>query len=202
MTERQTTDEHTPATEITFAHASEPPTSDVTVYASLTREFLGVQATFDVIGNSHRVSVPALSFYELSSCATVENATGTEVTLTPDGERRRITHETDRLRCVTTVDRLPLAAFDHAADSAAHTVDSAAHDGDSADCAVDSADHAVDSADHGGDSFDLSHQFAPEAVTAVEIGDREFETYHTYPEHDLTVYSRSQFEWVAGEPDR
>jgi hypothetical protein len=181
MTELEPTDDHTAATQITFAHASEPPTSDVTVYASLTREFLGTQATFEVIGSSHRVSVPALSFYELSSCATVENATGTQVTLTPDGERRRITHETDRLRCVTTVERLPLAAFDWADDS---------------------SDWAGGPSNDADDSFDLSYQFGPEAVTAVDIDDRAFETYHTYPEHDLTVYSRSRFERVAAEPGR
>lgn len=185
MTELEPTDDHTAATQITFAHASEPPTSDVTVYASLTREFLGAQATFEVIGSSHRVSVPALSFYELSSCATVENATGTQVPLTPDGDRRRLTHETDRLRCVTTVERLPLAAFDRVDDPSDH--------------AGDTFDHADDSFDRVDDSFDLSYQFGPEAVTAVDIGDRAFETYHTYPEHDLTVYSRSQFEWVAAE---
>ena len=157
------TGSHTPATEITFAHASEPPTSDVTVYASLTREFLGTQATFEVIGSSHRVAVPALEFYEMSSCAPVENATGTEIPLTTDGERREITHETDRLRCVTTVDRLPLAAFD----------------------------------EH--ESFDLAYRFGPDAVTTVDVGDRQFETYHTYPEHDLAVYSRTVFERVASD---
>ena len=164
MTELESTvDDHTPATQITFAHASEPPTSDVTVYASLTREFLGAQATFEVIGSSHRVVVPALEFYELSSCAPVENATGTEISLVTAGDRREITHETDRLRCVTTVDRLPLADFD--------------------------AD----------ESFDLSYRFGPDAVTTVDVGDRQFETYHTYPEHELAVYSQTVFERGVNE---
>jgi len=168
MTRLETTDGDTPATEtLTFAHTDEPPASDVTVYASLTREFLGVQATFDVIGSSHRVSVPALEFYELSSCAAVENATGTRVALSPDGGRRELTHETDELRCVTTVDRFPLAEFDRAVGS-----------------------------------FDLAHRFAPEAVTTVDVGDHGFETYHTYPEHDLAVYSRSRVDRAASDPDR
>lgn len=42
--------------------------------------------------------------------------------------------------------------------------------------------------------FDLHHAFDPGAVTAVAVGADRFETYHTYPEHDLTLYTETTVE--------
>lgn len=41
--------------------------------------------------------------------------------------------------------------------------------------------------------FDLRHDFGRDAVTAIEIGDHHYDTYHTYPEHDQTLCTRSVF---------
>ncbi|MEZ3117337.1 DUF2617 family protein [Halobaculum sp. MBLA0147] len=150
----------TPTETLTFVHASEPPTTDVTVYDACERSVLGVPFTFRVIGNSHAVAAPALDFYELSSCAPVDRD-GTPVTLDPAGETRRLVHETDRLRAETVVERRPLAAFPDE------------------------------------ESFDLCHRFEPEAVTTVDVGERRFETYHTYPEYDLTVFSRTSLRLLS-----
>lgn len=44
--------------------------------------------------------------------------------------------------------------------------------------------------------YDLAYEFSPEAHTAIAIdgADPGYETYHTYPEHDLTVYTRTRLE--------
>lgn len=150
---------------IQFRHADAPPTTDVTVYDSLTRAFLDAEFTFRVVGSSHYVSAPAYDFYELSSCEPVPEAT--QIRLDPSLGRRRLTFETDGLRCETVLDRRPLAAFPDDERSIS--------------------------------SFDLYHEFDTDAVTTVDVAERAFETYHTYPEFDLTLFSRTTFETV---PDR
>lgn len=150
---------------IQFLHDDTPPTTDVTVYDSLTRQFLGAEFTFRVVGSSHYVTAPAYDFYELSSCERVRAATRVE--LDPSLGRQTLTYEADGLRCETVLDRQPLATF---------------FDDDPTDS-----------------SFDLSHEFEPDAVTTIDVGDDWFETYHTYPEFDLTLFSRTTFESV---PDR
>jgi hypothetical protein len=42
-------------------------------------------------------------------------------------------------------------------------------------------------------SFDVHYTFEGDAVTAIDVSDRHYDTYHTYPEHDQTVRSRSVF---------
>lgn len=41
------------------------------------------------------------------------------------------------------------------------------------------------------DRVDLEYVFSPAAETAIVVGDRGYETYHTYPEFDLTVRSET-----------
>ncbi|MCU4799278.1 DUF2617 family protein [Halobacteria archaeon HArc-gm2] len=43
-------------------------------------------------------------------------------------------------------------------------------------------------------SYDLEHAFEPGAVTAIDVGDRSFETWHTYTEHDCAVYTVTEFD--------
>lgn len=43
------------------------------------------------------------------------------------------------------------------------------------------------------ETFDLSYRFAPDAYTTIDIFETGYETYHTYPEHDLTVYTETDF---------
>jgi hypothetical protein len=42
--------------------------------------------------------------------------------------------------------------------------------------------------------FDVAYAFDEDAFTAIDLGEAAFETYHTYPEFDLAVYSRTAFE--------
>jgi len=169
-----------------FVHSTRPPTTDVRVFDSLTRRFLGTEFTFRVVGSSHYVSAPAYDFYELSSCEPVASEDVTPIRLdtaqvstdssavderatargaseaagAPAASTRRLTHETDSLRCETIVERRPLAAFPEDA------------------------------------SFDLVYWFDDEAVTTVDLRPDGYETYHTYPEFDLALYTRTVFESV------
>ncbi|WP_049924291.1 DUF2617 family protein [Halopiger djelfimassiliensis] len=156
-----------------FVHDDRPPATDgVRVFDSLTRPFLGTEFTFRIIGSSHYISAPAYDFYELSACGPVPGG-GCEVTaipLDPAQPSRRLGFETDTLGCETVVDHRPLSAF------------------------------PTDRLRSRPDSFDLAYAFDgnPEAVTTIEIGDDGYETYHTYPEFDLALYTRSEF--VIADP--
>jgi hypothetical protein len=156
-----------------FVHGPAPPADDVRVFDSLTREFLGAEFTFRVVGSSHYVSAPAYDFYELSTCDPVDADGATTLRLdgptvaAPGPDRsadggRRLTYAADGLRCATLVERRPLAAFP---------------------------------ADEG---FDLAYRFAEDAYTTVDIGADGYETYHTYPEFDLALFTRTTFASVPG----
>lgn len=43
----------------------------------------------------------------------------------------------------------------------------------------------------GDDAADVAYRFAPGAWTTIEIGDAEYETYHTYPELDVALYTET-----------
>lgn len=178
-----------------FVHADRPPATDeLRVFDSLTRPFLGAEFTFRIVGSSHYISAPAYGFHELSSCTTAPAAPVDEVENDGDGERedegdetdeggnaptreeatiplepdrpsRRLAFETDALRCETVVDHRRLAAFPHERFRTRP------------------------------ESFDLAYAFDgdPEAVTTIELGADGYETYHTYPEFDLALYTRTVF---------
>lgn len=42
--------------------------------------------------------------------------------------------------------------------------------------------------------FDLRYRFGEDAYTTINIGDTGYETYHTYPEHSLALFSRTEFD--------
>lgn len=157
-----------------FVHADRPPaTEGIRVFDSLTRRFLGAEFTFRIVGSSHYVSAPAYAFYELSACGIgggddpVSTAAQEEtaIPLAPDRPSRRLTFETDAVRCETTVEHRPLSAFPHERFRSRPR------------------------------TFDLAYAFDgdPEAVTTIELGDDGYETFHTYPEFDLALYTRTVF---------
>lgn len=49
--------------------------------------------------------------------------------------------------------------------------------------------------------FDVAYAFAEDAYTVIDLDEAAFETYHTYPEFDLAVYSRTAFERPAPGDD-
>jgi hypothetical protein len=42
----------------------------------------------------------------------------------------------------------------------------------------------------------VAHRFGPDAYTTVTVDERAIETYHTYPEFDLALYTETAFERV------
>jgi len=168
-----------PRDTLRFVHSAHPPAADLRVFDSLSREFLGTEFTFRVVGSSHYVSAPAYDFYELSSCKPVASEPAATVRL--DGGRKGVPtgddgaapalefdYEHGRLRCRTRVERRPLSAFPDGA------------------------------------SFALSYRFEEDAFTTVDVGEEGYETYHTYPEYGLALYTRTVFESVPvpGVSDR
>jgi len=159
-----------------FVHSTNPPSTDLRIFDSLTTHVLGTSFTFRIIGSSHYVSAPAYDFHELSSC---EPVPGKDVeTIHLDGPQQDTTHgctatattleyETERLHCETMIERRTLDAFPAEA------------------------------------SFDLAYWFEEDAATTIDIGADGYETYHTYPEFDLALYTRTTFESVPnGTPQR
>ena len=51
----------------------------------------------------------------------------------------------------------------------------------------------------GTDEASVAYRFAPDAYTTVDVDDGTIETYHTYPEFDLALFTRTVFETVPGE---
>jgi hypothetical protein len=48
-------------------------------------------------------------------------------------------------------------------------------------------------------SFDLAYWFEERAATTIDVGEDGYETYHTYPERDLALYTRTVFERVPDD---
>ena len=145
-----------------FVHSTTAPTEQVRVFDECSVDLLGTEFRCRVIGSSHYVSAPALDFHELSTCDPVDCEGKTTIPLEEGGRTRRLSHETDRLRCETEIEHRPLSAFPE--------------DGE----------------------FDLAYWFGGEAVTTITVDDDGYENYHTYPEFDLALYTRTLFLRVEG----
>ena len=166
-----------------FVHSTTPPSSDVRVFDSLTTQFLGAEFTFHVIGNSHYVSAPAYDFHELSSCDPVS---GDDVTtLRLDGSTTEASHSgIDPSQSETRQSQSETDAWrrlEYAADGLR--------------CAT-VVERRPLAAFPDGEDFDLAYWFGEDAVTTVDLCADDYETYHTYPEFDLALYTRTVFETV------
>jgi len=49
-------------------------------------------------------------------------------------------------------------------------------------------------------SFDLCHGFAERAITAIDIDETGYETWHTYTEHETAVYTETTLDLTEREP--
>jgi hypothetical protein len=117
-------------------------------------------AQFHIVGESHAVSVPALPFYEIFSCQPAR------AEQTPS----------------TTVKAIQLTL--NAELNIVHTL--------ADNCRTVRTTVRVEplEAFPSAESFTVAHKFAKNAYTAITlISQREYRTYHTYPEHNLTVVS-------------
>lgn len=158
-----------------------PRVDDLTVYDSLRTEFLGAPFAFDVIGSSHYVRSTRLSYHEVASCEPVEADAVTAVPVDAAGEHGTLTYETPALRVEMTVETHPL--------------DDVPVPGDDRPARATTRD-ARGVTDGGrllGDA-DLRYAFDADAVTAIDLGDARYETWHTYAEYGTALYTESRFE--------
>ncbi|ERG96997.1 DUF2617 family protein [Haloquadratum walsbyi] len=120
-------------------------------------------AAFHVVGESHAVSVPALPFYELFSC----RPTRTEQT--PNTAITTVELSLDiEVNITHTFENHPKSV---------HTT-----------VRTEPLASFPDT-----ESFTIVYKFDTDAYTAIKcISQSEYRTYHTYPEHDLTVISYHQ----------
>ncbi|WP_136688932.1 DUF2617 family protein [Halorhabdus amylolytica] len=155
-----------------FVHSTEPPSIDLQVFDSLTTRVLGTSFTFRVIGSSHYISAPAYDFHELVSCEQLSGDAGERIAL--DGPQQD-------------------------SDGHSSTAISLEYETERVRCEtkIERRPLATFPADA---TFDLAYWFEEDAATTVTIGATGYETYHTYPEFDLALYTRTSFEPVPN-PD-
>lgn len=148
-----------------FAYAaSEPNLEAFDVKRVVPSQLLGAPAALTVIGASHYVGVPALNFHEVCSCEPISGDLSAETPLRR-GVEREFAFENDRVRVETSAEVRAIETFP------------------------------------GPEDADAAFRFGPDAWTTIELGatgDAErsppaesagYETYHTYPEHGLAVYT-------------
>ncbi len=125
--------------------------------------FCAHPAEFHIVGESHAVSVPALPFYEIFSCQPVRTEQPPDTTL-----------NTIELCVNTQLTTVHTLGDEHT--SIQTTV------------RIEPLESFPDAR-----SFTIIYKFDTDAYTAINcLSQREYRTYHTYPEHDLTVISCHQ----------
>lgn len=132
-----------------------PPLESVVVYERLETDHLGVPFVFDVIGTSHHVYAPSLSFHEVASCERLPGGTVENYPLRP-GLSDRLTFESEAVVCETAVWTEAGAVLP--------------------------------------EDPDVAYAFSERADTAIVLVEGGYDTYHTYPEHGLTVRSESRLQ--------
>ncbi|ERG97446.1 MAG: protein of unknown function DUF2617 [Haloquadratum sp. J07HQX50] len=122
--------------------------------------FCAHPAQFHIVGESHAVSVPTLPFYEIFSCQPARAEQAPNTTM-----------ETVQLTLNAEL-------------SIAHTL------ADNSGTVRTTVQIERLETFPGTQSFTVAYKFDKNAYTAIKIvSQREYRTYHTYPEHDLTVVS-------------
>ena len=189
-------------TELHFAYATDAPSLDAfDVKAVVPAELLGRPAALTVIGASHYVGVPDLGYHELCSCrpptaagTNADGFAGADAFATPleAGVEREFGFETDRLRAETRADVRDIDAFPGAADA-----DASYRFGPEAWTTIELGASAVDDrrddgwADADG-RVDADARERSGATRRTARSAARYETYHTYPEYGLAVYTETR----------
>lgn len=125
-----------------------------------TRLFLDREFVFTVIGSSHYVCCEAANYHELLTCKQLDTAPPTP----RDG--RRLT------------ETVPLTV--------GHT-ETVRHTLDGTGITVEIRGEPLSAFDSS-ETFDIAYRFDTDAYTTIDIlADGTYQTYHTYPEHDLAL---------------
>jgi len=160
--------------------AEQPPLAEFDIKRQVDRQFFGTEFTFAVIGDSHYIGAPELGFYELLSCKPIREGRVTTVELTEG--RRPAERPSER-------EEIHTGRYRFGSVGVTTTI----------------AREPL-SAFPGPESFDIAYRFDPEAYTTINCRSTTvYETYHTYPEYDVALYSEHEFTDlptapVGGEP--
>ena len=161
--------------------AEQPPLAEYDVKRRVERPFFDSVFTFAVIGDSHYIGAPELGFHELFSCKPIQEGRVTTVELAETSERRRsIGLPTDDSQEVHT------GHYRFGSVGVTTTIS-----------------REPLAAFPGPEPFDIAYRFDPEAYTTIDCRSAtSYETYHTYPEYDLALYSEHEFTDLSTGPDR
>lgn len=174
-------------TRLHFAYAtSEPNLEAFDVKRVVPSELLGEPAALTIIGESHYVGVPALDYHEVCSCRPLESGVSavdsTAETPLELGVEQAFSFENDHLRVETAVEVRPIEDFP----------------------APENADAAFRFGPDAWTTIDLGVSAGAESVESTRTA--SYETYHTYPEYDLAVYTLTTLhparDALAGENQR
>jgi hypothetical protein len=163
--------------------AEQPPLAEYDIKRRVERRFFGTEFTFAVIGDSHYIEAPELGFHELFSCKPIRQGRVTTVPLA--GERR------------------PPEPPDSGDGEAIHT---GRYRFGSVGVTTTIKREPL-SAFPGPEPFEIAYRFDPAAYTTINPrSTTTYETYHTYPEYELALYTEHEFTELPaarsdGEPE-
>jgi len=156
--------------------AEQPPLAEYDIKRWTRRRFFGSEFIFVVIGDSHYIGAPELGFHELFSCKPIRQGRVTTVKLAAESRPPDNRQSTD--------------ALIHGDGQEIH---SSRHRFGSVGVATTIRREPI-SAFPGPEPFDITYQFEPGAYTTIDCrSPTTYETYHTYPEYDLALYSEHEF---------
>ena len=164
--------------------AEQPPLAEFDIKRRVQRWFFGTEFTFAVIGDSHYIGAPELGFHELFSCKPIRQGRMATVPLT---DERRPPESRWSTGGATHGDRREVHRGRYRFGSVGVTT---------------TIKREPLSAFPGPEPFDITYRFEPKAYTTINCrSTTTYETYHTYPEFDLALYSEHEFTHLPVAPD-
>jgi len=164
--------------------AEEPPLADYDIKRRAQREFFGTEFTFAVIGDSHYIGAPELGYHELFSCKPIREGRVTTVELAAESHPYESPRSTDP---PTPSDEQEIHGGHYRFGSVGVTT---------------TIRREPLSAFPGPEPFDIAYRFDPKAYTTINCpSSSTYETYHTYPEYDLALYTEHEFTNLQAAPD-
>ena len=160
----------------------QPPLAKYDIKRRVQRRFFGSKFIFFVIGDSHYVRAPDLGFHELFSCKPIRQGRVATVALAAGSGPPHDRHPTES-RC----------SIGAPADGDGREIHSGCYRVGSVGVTTTIRREPM-SAFPGPGQFDIAYQFEPGAYTTIDCrSPTTYETYHTYPEYDLALYSEHEF---------
>jgi hypothetical protein len=165
-----------------------PPLATYDIKRQAQRRFFGSEFVFFVIGDSHCVCAPTLGFYELFSCKPIRQGRVATVELPAESG---LSND----RCPTE-SRCSIGA---PASDDGQTIHSGRYRLGPVGVTTTIRREPI-SAFPGPKQFDIAYRFEPGAYTAINCRSAiTYETYHTYPEYGLALYSEHTFTDLAAD---